>query len=99
MLAELKERRNVWRSKKNGGKFSTSVRGRFFGFLRVESEVSKISWNCVLAFLSVALSTLITQCWKATVKYSLRPCALKVGAPCSFEMSVSYLHGVIYQKT
>ena len=101
MLAELKERRKVWRSRKSGGKFSRSVRGRFFfRFLKVVWEVSKISWNSVLAYLSVALCTPITQCWKAAVKSSLRPCALKMEAPCSFEMLVSgYLHGVICQKT
>jgi len=57
MLAELKERKKVCRSRKSGGKFSRSVRGRFFRFLKVEWEVSKISWNCVVAYLSVAFCT------------------------------------------
>jgi hypothetical protein len=99
MLADLRERRKVWRSRKSEGKYSTSVRGRFFRFLKVEWKVSKISWNCVPAYLSVTLSTLITQCWKAAVKSSLRSCALKMGARCSFEMLSGYLHGVICQKT
>jgi hypothetical protein len=67
----VKERRKVWRSRKGGGKFSRSVRGRFIGFRKVELELIKLSGSSVLVYLSVILCALITQYSKTNAMHFL----------------------------
>ena len=73
----------------SGGKVARSESGRFFRSLKSGWELSKISCNYVLVYLSVVLCTLHRTLFKAAVKSSLMSYALKMGAPNSFEMSIS----------